>query len=74
MVENVVIKNNSKRKKLLRVRDKKLGGAMPLLQVRNCPSNLYESITQVAKKENRSIAQQTIVLLEQSFQIGRAHV
>ncbi|MBP3710610.1 MAG: hypothetical protein J6I73_09480 [Treponema sp.] len=40
---------------------------MPLLQVRNCPTLLYETIARVAASENRSIAQQTLALLQQSF-------
>jgi hypothetical protein len=37
--------------------------AMPLLQVRGCPEDIYAQIAQIAKKERRTIAQQTIVLL-----------
>ena len=40
---------------------------MPLLQVRDCPEDVYKKIALVAKKENRSIAQQTVVLLERSL-------
>jgi hypothetical protein len=36
---------------------------MPLLQVRDMPEDLYEKLATVAKAENRSIAQETIVLL-----------
>ena len=36
---------------------------MPLLQVRDVPLDLYETLSKVAGNENRSIAQQTIVLL-----------
>lgn len=36
---------------------------MPLLQVRNCPEDVYAKIAGIAKKERRTIAQQTIVLL-----------
>lgn len=36
---------------------------MPLLQVRDIPEDLYEDLARVAKAENRSIAQETIVLL-----------
>lgn len=36
---------------------------MPLLQVRDCPEDIYKKIALVAKSENRSIAQQVIVLL-----------
>ena len=37
---------------------------MPLLQVRDFPAELYDAISQVAHAENRSIPQQTIVLLK----------
>jgi hypothetical protein len=37
---------------------------MPLLQVRDFPKELYDNISQVARAENRSIPQQTIVLLK----------
>jgi predicted nuclease of restriction endonuclease-like RecB superfamily len=40
---------------------------MPLLQVRECPEDIYKKITIVAKSENRSIAQQVIVLLEKGL-------
>lgn len=40
---------------------------MPLLQVRDLPEDLYESLTRVAHSENRSIAQETIVLLRSAL-------
>jgi predicted nuclease of restriction endonuclease-like RecB superfamily len=40
---------------------------MPLLQVRECPEDIYRKITLVAKNENRTIAQQVVVLLEKSL-------
>ena len=40
---------------------------MPLLQVRNFPKELYEALSQVASSENRSIPQQTIVLLRNAL-------
>jgi hypothetical protein len=40
---------------------------MPLLQVRDCPEDVYKKIALVAKSENRSIAQQVIVLLEKGL-------
>ena len=40
---------------------------MPLLQVRNIPTDLYENLSRVAQKENRSIAQETIVLLRSAL-------
>lgn len=41
---------------------------MALLQVRDMPDDLYETLSRVAAAENRSIAQQTIVLLKKSLQ------
>ena len=40
---------------------------MPLLQVRECPEDIYKKITLAAKKQNRTIAQQVVVLLEESL-------
>jgi hypothetical protein len=40
---------------------------MPILQVRDIPQDLYEKLSQVAKAENRSIAQETIVLLKKAL-------
>jgi predicted nuclease of restriction endonuclease-like RecB superfamily len=40
---------------------------MPLLQVRDCPDDIYKKIALVAKKQNRTIAQQIVVLLEKSL-------
>jgi hypothetical protein len=40
---------------------------MPLLQVRNFPEGLYTQIGMAAEREHRTIAQQTIVLLEKSL-------
>jgi predicted nuclease of restriction endonuclease-like RecB superfamily len=40
---------------------------MPLLQVRDCPEDIYKKITIVARKQNRTIAQQVVVLLEKSL-------
>ena len=42
---------------------------MPLLQVRDFPSELYETISRVAQAENRSVPQQTIVLLKTALSI-----
>jgi hypothetical protein len=39
-------------------------GKMPLLQVRECPEDIYKKISIAAKRQNRTIAQQVIVLLE----------
>ncbi len=51
-----------------------LGGNMPLLQVRDCPEDVYKKISIVAKKQNRTIAQQTIVLLEKGLGQERSNV
>lgn len=40
---------------------------MALLQVRDCPQELYETLTRVAKAECRSAAQQTVVLLREAL-------
>ena len=40
---------------------------MPLLQVRECPEDIYKKISYVAKNENRTIAQQIVVLLEKGL-------
>ena len=42
---------------------------MPLLQVRDCPEDLYKKISYFAKKENRTIAQQIISTLEKGLQM-----
>lgn len=43
------------------------GVKMPLLQVRDCPEDIYKKISIIAKKQNRTIAQQIIVLLEKGL-------
>lgn len=40
---------------------------MPALQVRDLPEDLYRKLSLSAQKENRSITQQTIVLLQQAL-------
>jgi plasmid stability protein len=40
---------------------------MPLLQVRDIPEDLYEKLSRVAEADNRSIAQETIVLLKKAL-------
>jgi len=42
---------------------------MPLLQVRNVPEDLYEELTHVAQADNRSISQETIVLLRKALDL-----
>jgi hypothetical protein len=44
------------------------GGVMPLLQVRNIPSDIYEQIKFEAKCQHRTIAQQTIVLIKDGLE------
>ena len=40
---------------------------MPTLQVRDLPEDIYVKLSMIANEENRSIAQQTIVLLRESL-------
>ncbi|MFZ5859258.1 MAG: hypothetical protein ACOYVH_00775 [Spirochaetota bacterium] len=40
---------------------------MPLLQVRDCPEDIYKKIVLAARRKNRTIAQQTVVLLGKSL-------
>jgi hypothetical protein len=40
---------------------------MPLLQVRDCPEDIYKKITLSAKRQKRTIAQQAVVLLEKGL-------
>jgi len=40
---------------------------MPLLQVRDFPGDIYEEIKIEAKQQNRTIAQQTIVLIKKGL-------
>jgi len=41
---------------------------MPLLQVRDFPEDIYEEITFETRRQNRTIAQQTIVLIRKGLQ------
>jgi hypothetical protein len=43
------------------------GLKMPTLQVRDLPDDVYVKLNAVANEENRSLAQQTIVLLKESL-------
>ena len=36
---------------------------MPALQVRDIPQDIYDGLVKLAKEENRSLAQETVVLL-----------
>jgi hypothetical protein len=40
---------------------------MPLLQVRDCPEDIYKKISHYARIQNRTIAQQEIVVLEKGL-------
>lgn len=40
---------------------------MPTLQVRDLPEDVYIKLNMIAAEKNRSIAQQTIVLLKESL-------
>ncbi len=42
---------------------------MPILQVRDVPDDLYERLARVAREENRSISQETIVLLRKALNL-----
>ena len=43
---------------------------MALLQVRNFPDEMYETIAVMAKNERRSIAQQTVLIIERGLDIS----
>jgi plasmid stability protein len=40
---------------------------MPTLQVRNLPVELYHKLSSLAKSEHRSLAQETIVVLQKGL-------
>ena len=40
---------------------------MPLLQVRDFPNDIYDEITFEARRQNRTIAQQTIILIKKGL-------
>ena len=46
---------------------------MPLLQVRDIPEDLYDKLAKVARAENRSIAQETIVLLREALNLKEGY-
>ena len=48
-------------------------GVMPLLQVRDCPEDIYKKIVLVAKRQNRTIVQQIVVLLEKSLGLEQSN-
>jgi len=43
---------------------------MALLQVRNFPDERYEEISKMARAQRRSIAQQTVLLIERGLEGG----
>jgi len=45
---------------------------MALLQVRNFPDEKYEEISRMAKMERRTIAQQTVLLIEKGLASDKA--
>jgi len=47
---------------------------MALLQVRDVPDDLYERLSRVAEEDNRSISQQTIVLLKKALNYQEARI
>lgn len=47
---------------------------MPLLQVRDCPEDIYKKISIFAKKQNRTIAQQVISLLEKGLKMEQPNI
>jgi len=42
---------------------------MPTLQVRDVPEHIYRRLTDLAEKERRSLAQQTLVVLAKGLEI-----
>jgi hypothetical protein len=47
---------------------------MPLLQVRDCPEDIYKKISHDAKKQNRTIAQQVLVVIERGLGQERPNI
>ena len=47
---------------------------MPSLQVREIPEDLYDEISRVARLDNRSIAQETIVLLKSALKFSDTRI
>jgi plasmid stability protein len=47
---------------------------MPLLQVRNCPEDIYNKLVIIARKEHRTIAQQTVEILEKSLDQEQSNI
>lgn len=47
---------------------------MPLLQVRDFPEDVYKKITLAARRQNRTISQQVVVLLEKSLGMEQSNI
>ena len=45
---------------------------MPLLQVRDCPEDVYQKLRHRAESDNRSVHQETIVLLRSALELQDA--
>jgi plasmid stability protein len=45
---------------------------MPLLQVRDCPEDVYQKLRFQAERDNRSVPQEAVVLLRDALQIRDA--
>ena len=43
---------------------------MPALQVKDCPTEVYEELRRCASRENRSISQQALTILEDYWGSG----
>ena len=46
---------------------------MPTLQVRELPEDVYRKLRRLAEAENRSLAQETIVLLRKALGLETSH-
>jgi len=46
---------------------------MPTLQVRELPEDVYRRLQRLAESENRSLAQETVVLLRKALEIETSH-
>ncbi|MDR0823111.1 MAG: hypothetical protein LBN20_04960 [Endomicrobium sp.] len=43
---------------------------MPLLQINDCPEYVYNQISSIANRQNRTIEQQTIIFLKRGLDKG----
>ena len=46
---------------------------MPTLQVRHLPEDVYRSLQRLAESENRSLAQEAVVLLRKALDLETSH-